>query len=212
VLAVAASWYGLNYFQDRFYPHTAIGELNISNLTRQQANQLLSARWNKLIDQGWTFQAGAKSAIIQPTTGSADGAPPFFALDEEATINQAWENNRGNHWWQQLIKIITSWLTGHRTQGVINMNENLLRQELQNNFQTLVTSSQPAKITIQKDGSYQIKPELAGQAIDYQSGITQLGRQLLNLQQQPLTLQISDDQPLIKQSLIGDLQPVITST
>jgi len=209
LLIIATAWYGLNYFQNRFYPNTTIGGLDVSGLTRHEANEILMVSWNNLTNRGWTFQINDKSAIISPTTDLTEGAALLFALDEEATINQAWGDNRGHYWWQRLTKIIANWLFGRSTLTAINMNENLLTQKLQDNFQSLVTSSQPAKITVNKNGTYQITPETAGQAIDYQSGITKLGQQLIHLEQQPIILRITADQPLIKQAAIGDLQPII---
>jgi vancomycin resistance protein YoaR len=208
-LASASIYFTLDYFQGRFYPNTRIAGQNVSGLTQQQANELLLARWNNLSEQGWTFQVANKTATIYPAAGLAEGAPPLLALDNTATINQAWENNKANSWWQKIGKIITSWLFGQQTKAAISINEKLLTQELQNNFQPLVISSQPAKIVIQKNGTYQIEPEIIGQAIDYQSGIKNLGQQLLNLEQKLIILAINDDQPLIKQSLVGDLQPAI---
>lgn len=208
-LAVAAGYFVLNYFQGRFYPNTRIAGQDVSGLTQEQANELLLARWNKLAEQGWTFQVADKTAIIYPAAGLAEGAPPLLALDNMTTVNQAWINNQTKFWWQKIGKIITSWLFGQQTKGAISINEKLLTQELQSNFQSLVTSSQPAKITVQKDGTYKIEPEKNGQTIDYQLGIKKLGQQLLDLEQKPITLKIADDQPIIRQALVGDLQPII---
>ncbi len=208
-LAVAAGYFVLNYFQGRFYPNTRIAGQDVSGLTQEQANELLLARWNKLAEQGWTFQVADKTAIIYPTAGLAEGAPPLLALDNITTVSQAWINNQTKFWWQKIGKIITSWLFGQQTKGAISINEKLLTQELQSNFQSLVTSSQPAKITVQKDGTYKIEPEKNGQTIDYQLGIKKLGQQLLDLEQKPITLKIADDQPIIRQALVGDLQPII---
>lgn len=208
-LAVAAGYFVLNYFQGRFYPNTRIAGQDVSGLTQEQANELLLARWNKLAEQGWTFQVADKTAIIYPTAGLAEGAPPLLALDNITTVSQAWINNQTKFWWQKIGKIITSWLFSQQTKGAISINEKLLTQELQSNFQSLVTSSQPAKITVQKDGTYKIEPEKNGQTIDYQLGIKKLGQQLLDLEQKPITLKIADDQPIIRQALVGDLQPII---
>lgn len=208
-LIIVSGYLAINHFQERFYPHTLAAGQDISGLTKQQANDLLLAHWNNLAEQGWTFQAQTKATTIYPTAGLTEGAPPLISFDSIATINQAWENNRADLWWQKLHKIITGWLFGRRTKAVIAINEKLLTQELQTNFQPLITASQPAKITVHQDGTYQITPETVGQIIDYPSGLKELGQQLLELQQKPITLSINDDQPLIQQSLVGNLQPAI---
>ncbi len=208
-LIIATGYLSINHFQERFYPNTLAAGQNISGLTKQQANDLLLARWNSLAEQGWTFQAKTKTVTIYPTAGLTESAPPLLSFDSVATINQAWENNFANSWWQKLNKLITGWLFGRQTKAVIAINEEALTQELQDNFQSLITPSQPAKITVQKNGDYRVTPEIIGQAIDYQSGIKSLGQQLLELQQKSITLNINDDQPLIQQSLIGNLRPAI---
>jgi vancomycin resistance protein YoaR len=208
-LIITSGYLVIDHFQERFYPNTIAAGQDISGLTKQQANDLLLARWNNLVEQGWTFQIPTKTVTIYPTASLTEGAPPLLSFDNIATINQAWENNRADVWWQKLNKIITGWLFGRRTKAVIAINEKLLIQELQANFQSLITASQPAKITVHQDGTYQITPEITGQIIDYPSGLKEFGQQLLELQQQPITLNINDDQPLIQQSLIGNLQPAI---
>lgn len=210
LLIIIVNWYSLVYFQDRFYPNTFIGSINLSGLSRQSATELINQRWNDLSQNGWTFQVNQHYSTIYPAISSAEGSPLLFSINLELTLNQAWGNRQTNKL-KQSLSIINSWLVKQTNRAAISINESKIIEELDDNFKNIVSLGHPAEITITTDGQYQIKPEIIGQKIDYATGLRQLGLQLINLEQKPIELIIVPDNPTIKQADIGDLHEQITN-
>jgi len=203
LILLGFSLYGLEYYRHRFYPHTLIGNLDLSGLTPAEASELIQNHWNQLVSKGWTFEALGQSMVIHQVGGTAEGAPLLFSLDIEDTLNKAWGEQHHNH--PTIASFITDYFAKHQTTASVMINELLVRQQLEANFQPLITPSKPATIEVQPDGSYQIKPEIIGESIDYEAGISEFKKQLQNLKNEPIILTVKPDQPTITQSAIGDL-------
>ncbi|MBP8600034.1 VanW family protein [Patescibacteria group bacterium] len=203
LILLGFSLYGLEYYRHRFYPHTLIGNLDLSGLTPAEASELIQNHWNQLVSKGWTFEALGQSMVIHQVGGMAEGAPLLFSLDIEDTLNKAWGEQHHNH--PTIASFITDYFAKHQTTASVMINELLVRQQLEANFQPLITPSKPATIEVQPDGSYQIKPEIIGESIDYEAGISEFKKQLQNLKNEPIILTVKPDQPTITQSAIGDL-------
>ncbi|HPD08010.1 MAG TPA: VanW family protein [Patescibacteria group bacterium] len=203
LILLGFSLYGLEYYRHRFYPHTLIGNLDLSGLTPAEASELIQNHWNQLVSKGWTFEALGQSMVIHQVGGMAEGAPLLFSLDIEDTLNKAWGGQHHNH--PTIASFIADYFAKHQTTASVMINELLVRQQLEANFQPLITPSKPATIEVQPDGSYQIKPEIIGESIDYEAGISEFKKQLQNLKNEPIILTVKPDQPTITQSAIGDL-------
>ena len=203
IIALGLSFYGLEYYRHRFFPHTFIGNLDLSGLTLDEANQLVQDHWNQLAAKGWTFEALDHSTVVYQVAGIAEGSPLLFSLNIEETLRQAWEKQSHDH--LTLSAFIANYFTRHYTTASIMINEPLLEQELPANFQPLITLSKPATIIVQADGSYQVKPEIVGEAIDYAAGISEFSQQLQNLKNETIVLSVKEDPPLITQAIVGDL-------
>ena len=203
IITLSLSFYGLEYYRHHFFPHTFIGSLDLSGLTLDEANQLIQDHWNQLTAKGWTFEALDHSMAIYQVTGIAEGSPLLFSLNIEETLRQAWEKQNHDH--LTLSTFLTNYFTKHHTTASIMINEPLLEQELQANFQPLIIPSKPATILVQADGNYQVKPEIVGQAIDYTAGISEFSQQLQNLKNEKIVLSVKEDPPLITQAIIDDL-------
>ncbi len=203
LILLGFSLYGLEYYRHRFYPHTLIGNLDLSGLTPAEASELIQNHWNQLVSKGWTFEALGQSMVIHQVGGMAEGAPLLFSLDIEDTLNKAWGEQHHNH--PTIASFIADYFAKHQTTASVMINELLVRQQLEANFQPLITPSKPATIEVQPDGSYQIKPEIIGESIDYEAGISEFKKQLQNLKNEPIILTVKPDQPTITQSAIGDL-------
>ncbi len=201
-------YYTLKHYENRFLPNTSLGSLDISGLTIAQAEQLLSSRWNKLTETGWTFQLGTTTKQILPTTGSVEGSL-IFDLNQEESLALAWQKSHQANPYKKLLSIINSWFLGQKTIAAITINETLLEENLQATFQSLIKVSEPAKIKIAATGSYEITPEIAGQKIDYDEAIKFFGQQLIHLEQEPIDLIVSADQPIINQANLPQLEPLI---
>ncbi len=208
IALAGGSYYTLKHYENRFLPNTTIGSLDISGLTPSQAEQLLSSHWNKLSQTGWTFQLATTTKKILPTTGSVEGSL-IFDLNQEESLAIAWQKNHQAKPYKKLLAIINSWFLGQKTMATITINETLLEENLQATFQSLINPSQPAKIKITSDGSYEITPEIAGQKINYTEAIKFFGQQLINLEQESIDLMATADQPLISQANITNLEPLI---
>ncbi len=208
IIIFGSSYYTVRHYENRFLPHTTIGNLDISGLTPSQAEQLLSSHWNKLSQTGWIFQLNNTTKIIKPTTGSVEGSL-IFDLNQEESLAIAWQKNHQAKPYKKLLAIINSWFLGQKTMATITINETLLEENLQATFQSLINPSQPAKIKITSDGSYEITPEIAGQKINYTEAIKFFGQQLINLEQESIDLMATADQPLISQANITNLEPLI---
>ncbi|HNW56034.1 MAG TPA: VanW family protein [bacterium] len=208
IVLAGGGYYGFKHYNNRFLPKTSIGSLDISGLTYSQAEELVSSRWNKLAETGWVFNLATTSKTILPTTGSTEGSL-VFAFDQEKSLETAWQKNHQGNFGQKLLSIIKSSLLGQKTIAAITINEALLEENLQTTFQPSINVSSPAKIKVTATGSYEITPEVAGQKINYTEAIKFFGQQLTNLEQKPIDLIVTTDQPVINQSAIGDLTPVI---
>lgn len=208
VTLFGSSYYTLKHYENRFLPNTSLGSLDISGLTIIQAEQLLSSRWNKLTETGWTFQFGTTTKQILPTTGSMEGSL-IFDLNQEESLSLAWQKSHQTNPYKKLLSIINSWFLGQKTIAAITINETLLEENLQATFQSLINVSEPAKIKITATGSYEITPEIAGQKIDYTEAIKFFGQQLIHLEQEPIDLIATADQPIINKASLPQLEPLI---
>jgi vancomycin resistance protein YoaR len=204
-----ALWSGLyfywsNYYQNRAYPGTNVGTINLSGSTSDQAKGLIDARTENILNSGINFKHNDQDKALSTSdlSFSSESSFPILVFENDKTIATVFngENNRG---FLQYLLFLLKTKTQKTTEPVYQLDEGLVRSWLEQNFTELNIAPQNAYFSLEEDGmTIKKNPEQAGQSLDYEQALIDLKVSLNQLENPNITLKTIPLQPEVS---IGDL-------
>lgn len=198
ILWAGLYFYWANYYQNRIYPGVSIGELALGGTSGEQAETILRARVDNILNSGITFKTEQKSVIMPLSSLSLESelSFPVLAFEKEKMINSVLGDKKPG-----FFGYIWFWFKSDAQKNIkpsYQLNKDLIRLWLDENFSELSSQPKNAYFSLGSDKKTLIKnPETTGLAIDYQKTLSLLTSALDKLQSPIIDIEIIKIEPKI---------------
>lgn len=187
------------------YPRVYCADnLRLTGLKFNEAKVLMEILVEKIEKQGFSFSAqtelGEKQVIVQPTQialTDPDLSRHLVSFDVNKTLENAFQIGRGGNFYQRIKKIISSLTKDQTVDLVFEINQDEIRQVLEENFKELEKPAQNAHLLISNQ-ELVLAQESAGFILDYDTSIEQLKTGLKGFQNKEIKINILFKEPQIK--------------
>ncbi len=204
-----------NYWQQRIYPQTKIGDLNLGGKTMTQARNVIKARIKKIENPGLAFRYDTKVLIIPTAVASFDADLSYSLLNFNISkiLVQAYGNRKQRTFKYYLLNNYRL-INPRIIKATYTLNQNKIKTVLQDDFPELNIPAISAyfSVTNTNNGTkyqLQINPEELGRTIDYNAVLKTLNYNLANLDNNQIIIKTYSNYPKIKQSDLIDLKPEV---
>jgi len=205
----------LSYF-DKFYPGSAIGNIKLAGLTKDQAFKIIDEAAQKIDQQGAQveYASGSKQEIyLLDQTLNPDSANDFLDYDVYKTVYDNYDLGHSGNWPQRLL---TQWLLLNnqiKQTASLKLNEAYLKKIISNQLLSQTSQETDAKpeISCQNNNcQVAILPEKTGESFNYDEALSLWKNNLSLLDYQPIRLKRITVEPGIRQEdvigMTGKLQ------
>lgn len=209
-------FYWINHHQNRIYPGVSIGDLALGGTNREQAEILLRARIDSIVNSGVTFKADQKSVVMPLSNLSFESelSFPTLVFEKEKMINSILGDKKPT-----FLGYIWFWFKNNNQKNIkpsYQLNKDLVLSWLDKNFPELNSQPENAYFSLENDEKTLIKhPEIAGLAIDYQKTLSLLTNDLDKLKSPTIEIAITKIEPeILLKDLAGwedDVKNIISS-
>lgn len=191
-------------YEDKIYPGVGIADIDIGGVNKEIAGKIIMGKVDNISQEGIEFTHKDERINITPmiSSFSPDVAYPVYSFDAEKAVNQAYQVGRSNSVWQNLGDKLKARFQGKTINIEYNLREDKIRQILKDNFEKYEDPAQDARLQVkEKEGEdieFEITPEKAGEALDYNQALKEMGYKLQELNNNsPITLKLYKQQPRI---------------
>lgn len=210
VVAALISFAGFSFekkYENKIYPGVYAGGINLAGLTAAEAAAAINEKINFINQDGIKFYYGGKHITIYPIISSATGdiALQIIGFDAAATAEKAVAFGRNGYLLNDWKNKFSS-LRGRRDIKLsVDINQGEIEKIFAGGFSEFNIPAEDAKLIYNPgaDGepviypSFSIETEKTGKIIDYQRGMEQLEKNILNLDSTPIKLNSKTAYPLI---------------
>ncbi|MEK7496871.1 MAG: VanW family protein [Patescibacteria group bacterium] len=189
------------------------GQINLSGLTREQAQNQLQSAWDKFSQVGIVVSANDKQVILKGLVSSPTDPDLTYELvnfDTAAAVNTAWSIGRRGTWLQQIIEPILIKITGYQIDPKITLEFDRVKEFIILNLPEAQKLPRSADFVIDDQSVVKIDPEQSGLVIDDEYLAEQILERFNNFSNRPLALKLIARDPEIKttdlESLLPELQ------
>jgi len=202
-------WRWENKYNDHIYPNSWIGDIELSGLTLEEAEQLISQRIEKIEESGLVFKHNSETATLSLNSVSleADLSTPTLTFSGSMAIQEAIKDGRPRTFLDYLISRLPS---GGRQEIIIpyELSTEKVRLFLQESFPSLNVPAENARFSWSdksEPGTMEIIPERMGKEINYEQTLIELNKQLRDLAVPQVQISTESTYPTVKS---GDLAPL----
>ncbi|MFA6099179.1 MAG: VanW family protein [Patescibacteria group bacterium] len=196
------------HYNDKIYPGTAVGSLDIGGLSYNQAQEAIQSKMNEIIDQGLPFKYGDESFVIHSTAGDVvnpELSSKIISFNIDKTINTLkTEQARMNE-----AEHIYNWLAGYQTSVAVEIDQDKLTEALAAEVSSYEQPAVNSRLIINEDYSLETSQEKSGQAFNYNKIYQEAGRQLERLSVAPVILRLQEDNPKITRASAETVLPLV---
>jgi len=206
-------------YQNRIYPNTKLGELDLSGKTFAEAQKLINNQAKSVETTGLRFQHDDKEITIASSVFSFDSdlSYPALAYEVDKTVLQAFGGNLNRSFVQYLIAKLQS-KKEKNIKAIYNLDTQKIEGLLKENFAELEIPSANAQFSLIKNGSNTTQltssPEKLGKEINYDQMFADLKNNLDNLKNEVIIIKTRTKYPEVKQvdllSLEQEAQEIIS--
>ncbi len=189
------------------------GQINLSGLTREQAQNQLQSAWDKFSQVGIVVSANDKQVILKGLVSSPTDPDLTYELvnfNTNAAVDTAWSIGRRGTWLQQIIEPILIKITGYQIDPKITLEFDRVKEFIILNLPEAQKLPRSADFVIDDTGAVKIEPEQSGLVIDDEYLAEQILERFNNFSNRPLALKLIAREPEIKttdlESLLPELQ------
>lgn len=203
-LGTAIIWFEVS-FQNKFYPGTKIGNINLSGLSKQEAFKLIGDRAEKISQGGIKvlYQNGEQKELQVLNIDSfsdPDLSQELVSFDVYKTVYDAYALGRGNNFFENLWQQGALLVGGRKVAVSYELDEAFLSKALRQQFSPLEKKEVNAspKIICDKLGCRaEVVPESNGLTFNYQEAIDSLKNDLAQLNDSQVRLSLIPSKPQI---------------
>lgn len=184
-------------YKNKFYPGVKITGVNLSGLTRAQAQKIFKAKIDELNRNGQTFIYQNRQATIYPiiiSTTDPDLSHEIITFDLNKTLEQACSLGRAGNFFDNIWQKIKLIFVNKNLTLNFKINQEEIEKILKDNFADLERPGQNPKIEFDQDEII-ITNEKMGLIFDYQEIIKKLKNNLTHLNFEPLELKLVLNKP-----------------
>jgi vancomycin resistance protein YoaR len=182
--------------QSKIYPGTRIGDIDLSNLSLAEAQDLLQPRVQEIVDQGLTISFNGENFVIPATLSDAanpDLVSSVLTFDLTKTVNdiKAQQDQRNE------AERLFYWLSGYQAVPSFRLDEGKFVQLLSEKLNVFQQPAQNASLVIGDGDTINIEPEHGGQAFDYEGIVAAAKRNMARLANDKIIVELKEDIPEI---------------
>ena len=198
----AAKAYDIAY-TDRIVPGVETFDINLSGMTPAAAKERILARVDLALNDGLVFNVGDEQIALE-------NKKDFVRYDVDDAVRQAMAVGRGSSLLGNTIRRLTLNLHPERLTIPVAISTDAVKQELKQRVQQRLVAPLDAKLTIGVGRAgdapiVTIEPERDGKVIDFDPAVAALKTQAETFAFAPITVQITDVQPMIRAK---DIEPL----
>ncbi len=201
LLVIATGWYFYQRsYADKVLPRVVVGSLKLDGLTYLEAKDLVSARADKILEEGITFIYQDEVVVVDKevvSTADPDINYEIFNYDIEQTIDNIYRYGHSANLLINWKDLLVSIFKTKKLQPVYTLNQKELKEILQINFSQYENPAQDAQLTF-VGNEPGVGLEKDGQAFDYNQLLQTAQNHLANLSTNSIELGLVDEQPKIK--------------
>lgn len=180
--------------------------IDVSGTSKNVAGKIIMNKINKVSQEGINFSYKDTHISLTPTVSSfsPDSAYPVYLFDVEQTINKAYQVGRENGFWGNLQDKLITYIKNENINIKYEIKEEEAKKILQDNFKQYEDPATNAKLQVilqenkNENINISIIPEKAGEAIDYDHALGELGQRLEKLDaESPIRMSIYEQKPEI---------------
>ncbi len=216
LLLIATFFVYQRSYAGQVYPGISLGQFKLGGLTAEQVRQFLKPVVDQVENQGLVFKAqsekGNKKIAVKPVLialSDPDLSRRVITFDLDATIDQAMAIGRQGSWLEQIKEIVAAQSNNYYLKAVVQVDEQEIKNNLQDNFQSLEQDSHDAGFEISKKGEFKIVPDQAGYYFDFDQALAQAKNNLLQLTIEPIDLKIVNFEPTVKAADVEQMKSKI---
>lgn len=200
VFSGAAYLYDINY-QGKIYAGVKAGNLRLAGKTPLQAKVLLQSKIDRLADQGLDFSYQEQLQNIEPIVAVAQGGRAYelWSYDIDAIVNSLYRLGRQGNWWEGLGTRTKLLLVGTSGQVEFQLNAIGLAAQLKEKFSRFETPGNDAALIWRADKAV-LAEEQSGLVFDYDAALEAVKERLAKIDNTPLKMQLTLDEPAVKKS------------
>ncbi len=194
-------------YKDKIYPGVTVGNIDLDGRPIRSARTIINEKINEINQDGITFYYGNKETIVKPIIASleSDLAYEIINFDAENTVLEAYNFGREDNFFVNLQNKLKSLFFKKQINLHITINDEQVEEALRNNFSELEIPAENAKLVSKKkiylggmeNFQFDVQKEKLGKTIDYKKGISQLKKQLAQINNNSIELFTSTDYPTI---------------
>lgn len=191
------------YYSNKIFPGVHVNGISLSGMEYVRALELLDEYVNYLNENGLTYAARDKKAVINPTiysTSDPDLVREVISFDVNQTIKTAYDKGRNKSFALNFLSQIYALAARPDIKLNYTINTQDLLGILKQNFSSLENPANQAKLELKIEGNQVIKEvneETLGTVFDYQKALNQTSQNIETFNIDPIKLETITDYPVI---------------
>ncbi len=182
--------------QGKIYPGTKIGDIDLSNLSLTEAQDLLQSRVQEILDQGLIISFNGENFVI-PATLSDAANPDLVSSVLTFDLTKTVEDIKAQQDQRNEAERIFYWLVGYQAASSFHLDEGKFVQLLSEKLNIFQRPAQNASLVIDDGDIISIEPEHGGQVFDYAGIVAAVKRNMARLANDKIMVELKDDVPEI---------------
>jgi vancomycin resistance protein YoaR len=207
---MSANAYINNKYENVFLPGMTIADIDISNLTLEEARTKVQQQVDLFQQEGFVYNGQDKTESISPNVVSLGSTESLYSLiDWEVT--KSLEAATAIQSDQSLAKLFTKLnvlITGEEFPILYSWDRKQHLDLLQQFFVDVLPNKQEASFVFLEE-NLDITPSQTGQTFDFKSALDQTEKQIKTLQTSVINLEVIEDYPEVTVDVIESLQDKI---
>jgi len=203
----AAYWKWDNNYRGRIDPGTSLGELDLSGLTREDAESAITEQTDKIISAGIIFSHGGQKAVLSLDVVSLD-ATPILLFDNQEMAGAVLENNGSGKFVKYLWRRAMN--PGHKNlTASYELNTDKIKSFLNESFPDLNISAENAYFSwsAESGGSnLKIISEKIGKEMNYDQILINLNESLQGLAVPQIIITTKSTYPTVTEEKLKPLR------
>jgi len=208
-------WFYAEHFDDRIYPGIKIANIDIGNKTKTEAEALLRAKVESVLQNDFKFTLGSRSVLI-PTvlTDFKTSAKINLAdVNYDQIINNAYAVGRTDNYLLAGEEQFQTAVFGKKIDFNLSLDKETLQNELKTKFSDLETTMTNPKLSASLDAKgnpkYEISPEVPGVTVNYVDAVNELEKDLQDIDLPEIFLTTVNVAPTITKNQITNVDGAI---
>jgi len=203
-------------YANRVYPGVSLGAFQVGGMTKDELMKIMQPAVDQVENQGLLFRAKSdlgqedifvKSVLI--ALSDPDLSRRVITLDLDATANQAIMVGRDGSPINQIQQILQARISGYQLSAVFEMDEQEIKNNLEDNLKSIEQQPHDAGFTLQSNGDLKVVKDQAGYFFDLDGAISQAKYDLAQLIVEPIDLKSVYYEPKVKVADVEQMEPKV---